>query len=142
MLGAAAQLAENHDRLIDEVVEMVEEDLNHQNSRNQPASSPKLQSDTVEQPHTVEKLKRQFDKLNDAKAHFGIKASSWAALSDKLNQLHEPATASPSPLQSRMNTSQDFISQRFEAIEDKIQTLQGDMEQALKILNLLADKLL
>lgn len=27
ILGAAAQIAENHDRLIDEVVDMVEEDL-------------------------------------------------------------------------------------------------------------------
>jgi hypothetical protein len=130
ILGAAAQLAENHDRLIDEVVEMVEEDLN------QPPQSSKPQ------PYTVEQLKRQFSKLSDAKAHFGMKASSWTALVDKLNKLDEPITASPSSRQVGFNNSQDSIFQRLVAIEAKIQTLQGDMEQVLKILNLLADKLL
>lgn len=130
ILGAAAQLAENHDRLIDEVVEMVEEDLN------QPTQSSKPQS------YTVEQLKRQFGKLSDAKAHFGMKASSWAALVDKVNKLNEPVTASPSPYQVGFNTSQESIFQRLEAIEAKMQTLQGDVKQVLKILNLLADKLL
>jgi D-aminopeptidase len=61
ILGAAAQIAQNHDQLIDEVVEMVEEDLDQQ-AQVQPS-----------EPYTVEKLQQQFKTLKDAKAHFGVK---------------------------------------------------------------------
>ncbi|QLE56314.1 hypothetical protein [Nostoc sp. TCL26-01] len=73
ILGAAAQISENHDRLIDEVVEMVEEDLN------QPSQT--YQNDI----YTVEILKQKFKTLSEAKNHFKIKATSWQSLVNKLN---------------------------------------------------------
>ncbi|MGF2036950.1 MAG: hypothetical protein RMZ43_016815 [Nostoc sp. CmiVER01] len=73
ILGAAAQIAENHDRLITEVVDMVESDLN-------------LESQ-VSQKHiyTIDILKQQFKTLRNAKAHFNLKVSSWESLVNKLN---------------------------------------------------------
>ncbi|MDZ8223078.1 hypothetical protein [Nostoc sp. ChiVER01] len=73
ILGAAAQIAENHDRLITEVVDMVESDLN-------------LESQ-VSQKHiyTIDILKQQFKTLRNAKAHFNLKVSSWESLANKLN---------------------------------------------------------
>ena len=73
ILGAAAQIAENHDRLINEVVDMVESDLSLENQ--------------VSQKHfyTIDILKQQFKTLRDAKAHFKLKVSSWESLVNKLN---------------------------------------------------------
>ncbi|MEH2449514.1 MAG: hypothetical protein V7K18_28110 [Nostoc sp.] len=73
ILGAAAQIAENHDRLISEVVDMVELDLNLEKQ--------------VFQKHiyTIDILKQQFKTLRDAKAHFNLKVSSWESLVNKLN---------------------------------------------------------
>ena len=73
ILGAAAQIAENHDRLISEVVDMVESDLNLEKQ--------------VSQKHiyTVDILKQQFKTLRDAKAQFDLKVSSWESLVNKLN---------------------------------------------------------
>ncbi|WP_375513117.1 hypothetical protein [uncultured Nostoc sp.] len=73
ILGAAAQIAENHDRLITEVVDVVESDLNLENQ--------------VSQKHiyTVDILKQQFKTLRNAKAHFNLKVSSWESLVNKLN---------------------------------------------------------
>ncbi|MDM9585063.1 hypothetical protein [Nostoc sp. GT001] len=73
ILGAAAQIAENHDRLINEVVDMVESDLNAETQ--------------ISQKHTynVDILKQQFKTLRDAKAHFNLKVSSWESLVNKLN---------------------------------------------------------
>ncbi|MEH2242758.1 hypothetical protein [Nostoc sp.] len=73
ILGAAAQIAENHDRLISEVVDMVESDLNVDKQ--------------VSQKHiyTVDILKQQFKTLRDAKAHFNLKVNSWESLVNKLN---------------------------------------------------------
>lgn len=73
ILGAAAQISENHDRLINEVVDMVEEDLNQQTQT--------YQRDI----YTVEILKKQFKILREAKDHFKLKASSWESLANKLN---------------------------------------------------------
>ncbi|MEH2264695.1 hypothetical protein [Nostoc sp.] len=75
ILGAAAQIAENHDRLISEVVDMVESDLNLENQ--------------VTQKHiyTIDILKQQFKTLRDAKAHFNLKVNSWESLVNKLNTL-------------------------------------------------------
>lgn len=116
ILSAAAKLAENHDHLIDEVVEMVEDDLS------QPARVP----------YTVEQLKQQFGKLNDAKAHFGIKASTWAALAAKLNEsIQSPPPPAP----------QASDSQRLAAIEQELQVLRGEMHQVLELLNLIVGKL-
>ncbi|HEY9664911.1 MAG TPA: hypothetical protein V6C65_41255 [Allocoleopsis sp.] len=124
ILGAAAQLAENHDRLIDEVVEMVVEDLDRQ--AQQPA------------PYTVEQLQQQFKKLGDAKAHFGIKASGWANLVSKLN---EQATPSPPAATSPQPTpTQDAVFQRLEAIEQEMQMLRGDINRAMALLELIVEK--
>ncbi|MEH2166579.1 MAG: hypothetical protein V7K41_07870 [Nostoc sp.] len=73
ILGAAAQIAENHDRLINEVVDMVESDLNAEKHVSKKYA------------YTVDILKQQFQTLRDAKAHFNIKVSSWESLVSKLN---------------------------------------------------------
>ncbi|MEA5502239.1 hypothetical protein VB735_03770 [Halotia wernerae UHCC 0503] len=73
ILGAAAQISENHDRLINEVVDMVEEDLNKQTQT--------YRKDI----YTVEILKQQFKTLREAKDHFKLKATSWEYLAKKLN---------------------------------------------------------
>ncbi|MBN3962470.1 hypothetical protein [Nostoc sp. NMS8] len=73
ILGAAAQIAENHDRLIHEVVDMVESDLNAEKQVNQ------------KHIYTVDILKQQFKTLRNAKAHFNLKVSSWESLVNKLN---------------------------------------------------------
>lgn len=122
ILGAAAQIAQNHDHLIDEVVDMVEEDLDQQ-AQVKPS-----------EPYTLEQLQQQFKTLKDAKAHFAIKATSWAALVSKLN---EPSATHP-PQHSK---SQDAVTQRLEAIEHELQTMRGDINQVLHLLNLIIEKL-
>lgn len=138
ILGAAAQLAENHDRLIDEVVEMVEEDLD----RTLQPSSP--------EPYTVELLQQQFESLKQAKAHFSLKARSWAALVEKLNkQSSIPSTnktsvvvdtppVSRSPQNQRM---QDPVSQHLEIIGQDLQMMRADMNRMIQLLEILVDKL-
>ena len=122
ILGAAAQIAQNHDHLIDEVVDMVEEDLDHQETRQQ-----------LPEPYTIKKLQDQFKTLKDAKANFSIKATSWAALVSKLN---EPATTDrPQP-----SKTQDAVAQRLDLIEQDIRTMRAKMDQALNLLNLILDK--
>jgi arginine decarboxylase len=79
ILGAAAQISVNHDRLIDEVVEMVEEDL----------------SKETEPPVSVQNLKQQFKMFAKAKAHYGLKARSWV---DLVNQLNRKSTLVSSPV--------------------------------------------
>jgi arginine decarboxylase len=79
ILGAAAQISVNHDRLIDEVVEMVEEDL----------------SKETEPPISVQNLKQQFKTFAKAKAHYGLKARSWV---DLVNQLNRKSTLVSSPV--------------------------------------------
>ncbi|MBD6616911.1 hypothetical protein FNW02_13995 [Komarekiella sp. 'clone 1'] len=73
ILGAAAQISENHDRLINEVVDMVEEDLNKQTQ---------TYSKDI---YTVDILKQQFKTLREAKDYFKLKATSWESLAKKLN---------------------------------------------------------
>ena len=73
ILGAAAQIAENHDRLINEVVDMVESDLNAEKHVSNKYT------------YTVDILKQQFKTLRDAKAHFNLKVTSWESLVNKLN---------------------------------------------------------
>lgn len=122
ILGAAAQISENHDRLINEVVEMAEEDLDQQVA--QPSGA-----------HTVEQLKQQFKTLNSAKTHFGLKVSSWAALTAKLNE------QSGSLKQLSNNDPKDSVHRRLEAIEREIKLTRSDMEQALKLLDIVLQKL-
>jgi hypothetical protein len=80
ILGAAAQIAENHDRLISEVVDMVESDLNVEKQ-----VSPKY-------IYTVDILKQQFKTLRNAKAHFNLKVISWESLVNKLNAASSQTT--------------------------------------------------
>ncbi|WP_017655101.1 hypothetical protein [Fortiea contorta] len=89
ILGAAAQISENYDKLLDEVVDMVEEDLNQQ-----------LQ---ISQKHyyTVDILKQKFKTLREAKNHFQLKANSWESLVTKLND----------PAFQKLKTNNDFWSE-------------------------------
>jgi hypothetical protein len=118
ILGAAAQISENHDRLIDEVVEIVEEDLEQQAQQQDIAV------------FTVEQLKQQFKTLKQAKDHFGVKASTWAMLVDKLNQRTS----------SRSNPVEVPISQRLDTIEGELKALRTDVTQALNMLALILEK--
>lgn len=122
ILGAAAQIAQNHDHLIDEVVDMVVEDLDQQAQVK------------ASESHTIEQLQQQFKTLKDAKAHFAIKATSWAALVSKLN---EPAAKSA----SQHSKPQDAVTLRLEAIEHELQTMRGDINQVLHLLSLIVEKL-
>ncbi|MDZ8134537.1 MAG: hypothetical protein RM049_04445 [Nostoc sp. DedQUE04] len=93
ILGAAAQIAENHDRLINEVVDMVESDLNVEKQ--------------VYQKHiyTIDFLKQQFKTLRDAKAHFNLKVTSWESLANKLNA----ASCQTTIIQNNPQSNQDFV---------------------------------
>jgi vacuolar-type H+-ATPase subunit E/Vma4 len=119
ILGAAAQISENHDRLIDEVVEMVEEDL-------EKAS----QTQGVEL-FTVKQLKQQFKTLNQAKAHLNIKTNTWATLVDKLNE----QKAIP-----EVSHAEISVSQRLDKIEGDLKTVQTDLNQVLNLLDLILKK--
>ncbi|MER3478338.1 MAG: hypothetical protein C4287_20070 [Leptolyngbya sp. ERB_1_2] len=125
ILGAAAQISENHDRLIDQVVEMVEEDLE------QHTQSSKLEVFTIEQ------LQQQFNTLKQAKAHFEIKANSWVTLVDKLNQqILKQQTTDP-----RSNANPVSVFQRLDAIENELQAVRTDLNQTLRILEEILKKL-
>jgi hypothetical protein len=152
ILAAAAQISQNHDRLIEEVVEMVEEDLEQQVQADRssgeqdssalmlksesPLSAPRIRdlggrscSKENKEKITVESLKQQFKKLDQAKAHFGIKASSWVILADKLNQKTLP------------NSDELPVSLRLDKIEAELETLRTDVNQALNLLALMLEKL-
>lgn len=116
ILGAAAQISENHDRLINEVVEMVEEDLERAS-----------QTQDVEMV-TIKQLKQQFKTLNQAKAHFNIKTKSWVALADKLNGQKAIPDASPDEIP---------VLQRLDQIEGEIKAFRTDLKQALNLLDLI-----
>lgn len=115
ILGAAAQIAENHDRLIDEVVDMVEEDLEQKNDV-EPINT-----------YTTESLKQRFKTLEAAKSFFGLKSKSWAALVKKLNE---------SSTQKQIPSEQDrtSIPERLDIIEQEIKALRGDVGQIIALL--------
>lgn len=121
ILGAAAQIAENHDRLIHEVVDMVEEDLDQQ--------TQVYQTNT----YTAETLKQQFRTLGEAKAHFGLKASSWAALVSNLNDL---------PIQrlTPADHSGASVPERLNAIEGELKGMRAEISQILFLLKQLLHK--
>ncbi|WP_346289536.1 hypothetical protein [Sphaerothrix gracilis] len=126
VLGAAAQLSENHERLISEVTEMIEEDLEA--------------VDTAQPLYTVEQLQQQFAKFDNAKAYFGMKALGWDALVKKLNtQSQTPNTDYGA---DREQKSQSLLIQRLEAIEQTMQLMRGDIGQMQELLSLVAAKLL
>ncbi len=97
ILGAAAQIAENHDRLINEVVDMVESDLNEEKQ--------------VSQKHiyTVDILKQQFKTLRDAKAHFNLKVTSWESLVNKLNAASSQTTIIHTKPQSNQSLTDNHV---------------------------------
>lgn len=121
ILGSAAQIAVNYDRLIDQVVNMVEADLDQQHPL-QPSH-----------PYTGDRLRQQFNSLKDAKTHCNLKANSWNALAAKLNQTSIP----PVP---KTTSSQDAVTQRLDAIEQELQLLRGDLNQVLNLLTVLIDQ--
>ncbi|MBE9036642.1 hypothetical protein [aff. Roholtiella sp. LEGE 12411] len=96
ILGAAAQISENHDRLINEVVDMVEEDLNKETQA--------YQKDI----HTIDILKQQFKTLRDAKDHFKLKATSWESLAKKLNDSSSKKFIPETKPQSYQNIIEKF----------------------------------
>ncbi|MES1024006.1 hypothetical protein ABN584_14040 [Gloeocapsa sp. BRSZ] len=112
ILGAAAQIAENHDQLIDEVFDMVEEDI-EQNQAKPPI-------------YTTNSLKQQFKTLRDAKTHFGLKAHSWVELVNKLNSSSPPSRVSGDPFNS--------ISERLNAIESELRMMRVEISQILSLL--------
>jgi hypothetical protein len=115
ILGAAAQISENHDRLIGEVVDMVEEDLDNQ--------TRVYQTNTF----TADILKQQFRTLGEAKSHFGLKANSWATLANKLSN---PSVQNPVST-DRAKTS---VSKRLDAIEGEIRNMRTEISQILFLL--------
>ena len=119
ILGAAAQISENHDRLIDEVSDMVQEDLDQASAL------------VSMEPITTEQLKQQFKTLVQAKTYFDVKASSWVALTEKVNSKTEQ------PLPSLEKSS---VSQRLEAIDIDLKTLRTDLNQVIKMLAVIAEK--
>lgn len=123
ILGAAAQLAQNHDQLIGEVVEMVEEDL-AQIEQREPSVA-----------YTVPDLKREFKTLKAAKAHFGIKATGWDALATKLNEANGIPISSETEVS---NATPSQVLERLDRIELEITSLRGRMEQMLELLQEIA----
>lgn len=109
ILGAAAQIAENHDQLIDEVVDMVENDIDQH------------QADQAN-IYTTDVLKQQFKTLSKAKAHFGLKASSWAQLVKKL----QISTAN-----SSINPPQPSVSERLDTIENELKIMHTEIAEIL-----------
>lgn len=136
ILGAAAKIAENHDRLIDEVVDMVEEDLN----RAQQTQELELGAS----PYTEAQLRKQFPNLKEAKTHFGLKASSWKALVDKLNtstQKEERNAASAIPNAQPTVLQHSDPLQRLDRIEQELQLMRGDLNQLIELVMAIAQKL-
>ena len=130
ILGAAAQLAENHDRLVEDVVEMVEEDLDHT-----AASLPIT--------YTAEQLQQQFSSFKDAKAYFDLTAKGWDALAEKLNGRQGPAdhAAAHSTMPQAASPSPQEIFLRLDALEQELQTIRGDVARILQIVERIAQAL-
>lgn len=118
ILGAAAMIAQNHDQLIGEVVEMVKEDLD----RGQSVVT-----------YSVAVLKQQFKTLKTAKAHFGIKANSWDALVARLNAVNSPTA-------NFLDPSPDEVSRRLGEVEAAVKSLQASVDQVLGLLRQMVDR--
>jgi len=112
ILGAAAQISTHHDRLIDEVVEMVEEDL-------------KIKQKPL---FSVEILKQQFKTFHEAKFFYKLKARSWIDLANQLN-----CSDTPGP-RSVNNAKEDAITQRLSAIEEELKRIQLQLRQIFSLL--------
>jgi polyhydroxyalkanoate synthesis regulator phasin len=115
ILGAAAQMAENYDRLVDEVVAVVETDLATPSDR---------------RTFSIEPLKQQFKTLKAAADHYQVKASSWQKLVEKLNASSTtPANSSSASLNSRLDT-----------LTLEVQQLRRDMDGVLDAIAHLTQK--
>ncbi|WP_204151478.1 hypothetical protein [Leptolyngbya sp. CCY15150] len=122
ILGAAAQMSQNHDRLIDEVVVMVEDDLDR---AAQAASAT---------PYTVEVLKERFASFKEAKTQLGVKATSWTTLVDKLNAQHSPSASMPPQPANPPPQAQDVLTQRLDSIEQEMRSMRREIHQILTLL--------
>ena len=120
ILGAAAQISENHDRLIYEVSDMIQEDLDQADAL--------IPVEFVE----VEQLRQRFKTLAQAKTHFKVKANSWIALVEKINERTEI------PLIVNMKNSS--LSQRLESIDIDLKALRTDLDQVMSVLAEIAEK--
>lgn len=121
ILGAAAQIAENHDRLIDEVVDMVEEDIDRQTH----ARKTNI--------YTVNLLKQQFKTLSEAKDRCGIKARSWVELVSKLNNLSISNWSSG-------KQSQTSVTDRLDIIESELKIMRNQLSEIAILLKQLLDR--
>jgi hypothetical protein len=112
ILGAAAQISKNHDQLIDEVVQVIEEDL--------------IQSSRKD-VWTIEILKKKFRTLREAKLYFGLKARSWENLVQSLNTM-------PNNSNFFGNSINASIIKRLDLMEEEIQTIHAEIRQILSLL--------
>ncbi|MEA5569688.1 hypothetical protein [Calothrix sp. UHCC 0171] len=112
ILGAAAQISENHEKLIHEVVEMVEEDIERQQQMYQTniyQDSPQdIYQDIYQNIYTVEILKQKFKTLREAKEKLQVKAVSWESLVNKLNSSSSPKILPEIKSQSVHNSESDI----------------------------------
>ena len=83
------------------------------------------------EPITVDQLKQRFKTLAQAKTYFNVKASSWLALTEKINE------KTKSPL---LNIEKSSISQHLESIDIDLKTLRTDLDQAMRMLAIIAEK--
>lgn len=131
ILGAAAQIANNHDRLIDEVVDMVEEELAQQ----------EMQSRSVDAVVTVAQLKKRFKTLKDARVYFGVKAVSWAVLVQKLNaSLNEKqqlpdSSQSQLPQDPQLQESLPPSGDRLAVLEQEVKSLHAKVDRLLALVS-------
>ena len=118
ILGAAAQITENHDRLIDEVTSMVNQDLDL------------LESTQQSSEHTVENLKKSYKTLKKAKEVLGLKAKSWNDLLKKLNaQKIAHNSQNPSLISQLL-----IFAERLTKAEKEIQLIRSDLHDILSFL--------
>jgi hypothetical protein len=94
---------------------MVEEDIDRQTQVHQ------------KKTYTVDLLKQQFKTLREAKAHFRLKASSWAELVKKLNSL-----SAPNPLP--VDRSKTSATERLNTIESELKIMRTEIGEILSLL--------
>jgi len=121
ILGAAAQISENHERLIDEVVDIVEDDL-----------AQNVDTYTTN-TYTVEALKKKFKTLGEAKQYFDLKANSWLALAEKLNRYSNQQIMSA-------EIPKMLIIERLDVIENELKVLRLETSQILALVQQLIFK--
>ncbi|HAN46516.1 MAG TPA: hypothetical protein DCQ32_08195 [Cyanobacteria bacterium UBA8156] len=111
ILGAAAQIAQNHDRLISEVSEMVQGDL---------------------AAWDVDRLKREFGTLKAACAHFGKTARRWQDLVAQLGTPTARLLPAAPDLAGEVHQLQTQVRQlqaQVHQLQDQVATVQRAIEQ-------------